>query len=133
MAVISEKSLRLSSDDDDNTPEILLTDFGWMNAAHPDVAESEPRSKWGALMQAAIQDHPWYNPTGWAEVVASSSSFSSSSSRKRRNNSNSTAAVRLSKKTRYVFLDVETCGEPNWPIYVPGDGPETPMPGGASC
>ena len=50
-------------------PEILMTDFGWMNATDPRQARSEPRTKWSALMQAAILDHPFYNPRGWAQIA----------------------------------------------------------------
>jgi hypothetical protein len=104
-------------------PEILMTDFGWMNATDLRQARSEPRTKWSALMQAAILDHPFYNPRGWAQI----SEYARQSAGK--GNAIDNPKNKPPKRTRYVFLDIETCGEPNWPVYAGCQGEDNNFEG----
>jgi len=96
--ILEKQQTQDHTDRHSNDPEILLTDYGWMS---PERKSSHtPRSKWSALWLAGIQSHRWYNPAGWAAINELSRPDSTNHDR-----------------TKYVFLDVETVGEGNWPRY----------------
>lgn len=92
---------------------VVLTNFGWN---HPDqsVGRNVTRSVRSSEFVAGIVNHPYFDPVDWDElnrrVVAKRKA--------RRTDGVDTDTLR----TRYyVFLDVETCYESNYPVY--GGGP----------
>jgi len=89
--------------------EILLTDFGWLNP-NITISDQEPRTIWSTLMLESIQNHPFYNPTGWAELQQLAQHDSQHTTNRRR-------IATVKNTTSYVFLDVETFGVVQWPTY----------------
>jgi Exostosin family len=101
------------SGNDDNAPsskppqvKILLTSYGWN---HPNRTYG---LRWGRsqrqqeLLQAVV-DHPLFDPKGWDEIRANKSAIRDD--------------LRRGVRRYYVFLDVETCYEANYPTYLGGD------------
>lgn len=78
-------------------PQIVVTDFDWLQ---PGTSDQLPRYIWETLMLESIQNHPWYNPTGWAHIT----------------NDNSSVIDDVSA-TYYIFLDTTTFLELHWPYY----------------
>jgi hypothetical protein len=74
---------------------LLITDFGW-NHPNKTFGLTFPRSKRLQGLLKAVEDHPDYLPAQWSQLTSS-------------NFTNDTHY--------YVFLDVETCFEANWPEY----------------
>jgi hypothetical protein len=75
--------------------QVVLTDFGW-NHANLDIARQYGRTEFQARLNRGIESHPWYNPLGWKMYQSDS----------------------LTRNQRlYVFLDLETCYEENFPNY----------------
>jgi hypothetical protein len=78
--------------------KILLTDYGWN---HPDPVHGLKHFRTirqRELLQAIV-DHEWFDPRiDWNQIVD--------------------GTTKLDPRTRYyVFLDVETCFESNYPVY----------------
>jgi len=73
--------------------QILLTTYGWN---HPDQAKglTFARSIRSKQLIDGILKHSWFRPVSWDEV-----------------------SLQPTNITTYVFLDVETCFERNWPHY----------------
>jgi hypothetical protein len=81
--------------------QILLTNFGW-NHPDPHVGITFTRSKRSAKLTEGVVNHPWFHPTAWDDFE----------------NNNNDTHTQIDKSIRYyVFLDVETCFESNWPKY----------------
>lgn len=76
--------------------QVFLTNFGWN---HPDLSfvRQIGRTKFQENLNRGIVNHPWYNPRGW-EMYSESPSNSG-------------------YQRFYVFLDLETCYEENFPNY----------------
>ena len=77
--------------------QVLLTTFGW-NHPDPYIARQTGRTKFQAGLNRGIEHHPWYNPGGWKAHSAKALPFNST-------------------QRSYVFLDLETCYEENFPNY----------------
>lgn len=76
--------------------QVVLTDLGW-NHANPRAALQFGRTKFQAYLNRGIEKHPWYNPSGWRIYRTDDSP--------------------IVKQRIYVFLDLETCYEENFPNY----------------
>jgi hypothetical protein len=85
-------------------PKIFMTNYGWnhFNQSH---ALNFVRSQRQRDLVQAVQNHPWFHPTGWQD------SFHANNSYYQDNNDNNTN----NPQHVYVFLDLETCFESNWP------------------
>jgi hypothetical protein len=90
--------------------KILLTSFGW-NHPNRTVGMRFGRSVRQRELLQAIVDHPLFDPSGWDELLANPASIDPS--------------IRY-----YVFLDVETCYESNYPGYLKGIGRNSDRAGG---
>lgn len=75
--------------------QVVLTALGW-NHHDPRVAGQVPRTLFQAGLHQGIIEHPWYNPNGFSDEETQSAS---------------------SRRRSYVFLDLETCYEENYPNY----------------
>ena len=76
---------------------LLLTKYGW-NQRNPYIGRVWGRSLLTRKLLQGIMNHPWFHPTAWDGLRLGN--------------------MRLSKSTRYyVFLDMETCGDKNYPHY----------------
>jgi len=77
----------------DAPAQILLTNYGWN---HPNQTKglTFARSIRSTTLLEGILQHPWFRPVSWDE-----------------------ASLHRTNKTTYVFLDIETCFESNWPFY----------------
>jgi Exostosin family len=75
--------------------QVMLTTVGW-NHPDPTIGRTVGRSMFQAGLNQGILDHPWYNPNGWQDWLS---------------------ATTNGTQRRYVFLDVETCYEDNYPNY----------------
>jgi hypothetical protein len=81
--------------------QLLLTNYGW-NHPNQTFGMTFPRTQRMRLMYQAIVNHPWFHPTAWQDILA--------------------GRLEVDPSVRYyVFLDVETCFESNWPNYGAGD------------
>jgi Exostosin family len=87
--------------------KILLTSYGW-NHPNRSVGLRHGRSTRQQELLQAIVDHPLFDPHGWDEILASGGPSALVP--------NNHSAIRY-----YVFLDVETCFEANYPRYLGGD------------
>jgi hypothetical protein len=78
--------------------QILVTNFGW-NHPIPEEGIKYARTSRSTSLIEGVVNHPWFHPTAWDDF----------------DNSNTS---QIDKSIRYyVFLDVETCFESNWPNY----------------
>lgn len=80
-------------------PEILITDAGYFQI-DKEKALRVPRSLRTKALIEGIQAHPWYNHTAWEEL---------------RN-----GRLQPDGRRRYIFLDIDTCADANWPFYGTG-------------
>jgi hypothetical protein len=81
--------------------QILVTNFGW-NHPIPEEGLKHARTTRSTNLIEGVINHPWFHPTAWDDFE----------------NSNKTSRIDIDKTIRYyVFLDVETCFETNWPNY----------------
>ncbi len=78
--------------------QVFLTTYGW-NHPDPRIATQTGRSKFQASFHRGIENHPWYNPLGWQHQIEYSTKGTYNDQR------------------FYVFLDLETCYEENFPNY----------------
>ena len=78
--------------------QVLLTTMGW-NHPDPSFGIKVGRTMFQAGLNQGVLDHPWYNPNGWRDSMFAGTGTWSSTQRS------------------YVFLDVETCYEDNYPNY----------------
>jgi hypothetical protein len=77
---------------------VLLTNYGWNHPNQTHRGLQFPRSLRMREILGGIVQHPWFEPTGWEDFT---------SGRREMN----------PRQRYYVFLDVETCFESNWPAY----------------
>ena len=77
--------------------KILLTSFGW-NHVNQTFALTMTRSTRSREFVEAIVNHPWFDIHGWDDILSGKQSIE--------------PYIRY-----YVFLDVETCFEQNYPRY----------------
>jgi hypothetical protein len=78
--------------------QILVTNFGW-NHPNRTVGLNYSRTLRSTRLTEGVINHPWFHPTAWHDFENSNIS-------------------QIDKSIRYyVFLDVETCFESNWPNY----------------
>jgi hypothetical protein len=76
---------------------IVMTNFGW-NHPNQTYGMSLYRGRRTHEFYEGIVNHPWFHPKGWEEIES--------------------GTRKLTNHTRYyVFLDVETCWEKNYPWY----------------
>jgi hypothetical protein len=76
---------------------IMITSYGW-NQANKWKARKWQRSKRQRELLVALTHHPWFHPTAWIDLKD--------------------GRLQVSNTTRYyVFLDMETCSDRNWPYY----------------
>jgi hypothetical protein len=76
---------------------IIMTNFGW-NHPNQTYGMSLYRGRRSHEFYEGIVNHPWFHPKGWEEIE--------SGTRKLNNHTH-----------YYMFLDVETCWEKNYPWY----------------
>ena len=81
---------------------ILMTTYGW-NHPNQNIGLTLPRSIRERKLYSALVNHPLFHPTAWQDIKSKSLPI--------RNNTN-----------YYVFLDLMTCPETNYPVY--GGGAE---------
>ena len=74
--------------------QVVLTNFGW-NHPNPLVAGHVGRTRFQAELDRGVRHHPWFNPSGLQQFTAQAA-----------------PGQRI-----YVFLDLETCYEENYPNY----------------
>lgn len=77
--------------------KILLTSYGW-NHPIEYLSLKHSRSKRSRELLQAIVNHPWFDPFGWQDYNSGQKKMD--------------PTIRY-----YVFLDVETCFESNYPTY----------------
>lgn len=78
--------------------QILLTNYGW-NHPDPKVGLTFARGKRSTKLMEGVVNHPWFHPSAWEQFENNKGTSIDTSIR------------------YYVFLDVETCFESNWPNY----------------
>jgi Exostosin family len=86
--------------------KILLTSYGW-NHPNRTYGLSWGRSQRQMELLQAVVDHPLFDPRGWDAIRANRSAIRDD--------------LRSGVRRYYVFLDVETCYEANYPTYLGGD------------
>jgi hypothetical protein len=107
---LHDKTIRWSTDvqriwldklvNETNLPsaQILVTNFGWNHPITKDGLKFARSIRSTRLIEGVV-NHPWFHPTAWDDFENSKS-------------------TQIDKNIRYyVFLDVETCFESNWPNY----------------
>jgi hypothetical protein len=90
---------RLWLQNETNLPSvmIMITSYGW-NQANKWKGRKWQRSKRQREFLVALIHHPWFHPTAWIDIKE--------------------GRLQVSNTTRYyVFLDMETCSDRNWPYY----------------
>jgi len=80
--------------------KLLLTTVGW-NQPNQTTGLKFPRSKRVRGLVQGVINHPWFDPTAWEDILS--------------NKATPDPSIRY-----YVFLDVDTCFESNWPKYGSG-------------
>lgn len=76
---------------------LLLTKYGW-NQRNQYSGRGWGRSMRQRELLYALINHPWFHPTAWQDIYE--------------------GRMEISNSTRYyVFLDLETCGDKNYPVY----------------
>jgi len=103
--------------------QVLLTTMGW-NHPDPNYGMTFGRSQFQAKLYQGILDHPWYNPTGWEDLLSMTMPTTTTTTNVRDslgtndNNHKKTRNNTADKPQRsYIFVDVETCYEDNYPHY----------------
>lgn len=102
----SVKHLWLQEEDNQPPPPamLVLTTVGW-NHINQTYALEQFRSQRSRQLIHGLLRHPWFHPTAWQDHHQPQSSYT------------------IPNSTRlYVFMDYETCGEKNFPVYGKGMG-----------
>jgi hypothetical protein len=92
--------------------KLILTDIGW-NHQNRTLGLQFSRFKRSRELLQGMLDHPYFDPTiQWSQVV------------------NGTQTLDTNTSRYYVFLDVETCFESNYPFYGGGTSANSDLEGG---
>ena len=76
---------------------LMLTNFGW-NHPNQTYGLQQYRSIRSTALYEGVVNHPWFHPTAWDDIQA--------------------GRLQTSNSTRYyVFFDIETCRESNYPFF----------------